>query len=72
MSVKNLLAKTKETIDKFDVTNLTQREAKKFRVVKRFQRDTLKKNALKGETIVTDIFQTDEELIAAREPYTQV
>lgn len=36
MSVKNLLAKTKEPIDKFDVTNLTQREAKKFRVVNRY------------------------------------
>lgn len=36
MSVKNLLAKTKEPIDKFDVTSLTQREAKKYRVVKRF------------------------------------
>lgn len=72
MSVKNLLAKIKEPIDKFDVSGMNPRDSKKFRVVKRFQRDKLKSEALSGKVRVAEIFKTDNEIMIAREPYTQV
>ncbi|CAK60438.1 unnamed protein product (macronuclear) [Paramecium tetraurelia] len=71
MSIKNLIAKTKELHDKFDVTKMNQQEQKQFRVLNRFKRNQLQKDVSKDKINVADQFNTDEEIIHAREPYTK-
>ncbi|CAD8196025.1 unnamed protein product [Paramecium octaurelia] len=72
MSIKNLQSKIKGLRDKFDVSQMTQKESKKFRVLNRFKREDLMKKVQNNQVSVTDLFSTDDELAAAREPYTQV
>ncbi|CAD8111350.1 unnamed protein product [Paramecium sonneborni] len=72
MSIKNLQSKIKGLRDRFDVSQMTQKESKKFRVLNRFKREDLMKKVQNNQVSVTDLFSTDDELAAAREPYTQV
>ncbi|CAD8192818.1 unnamed protein product [Paramecium pentaurelia] len=71
MSIKNLQSKIKTLRDKFDVSSMTQKESKKFRVVNRFKRDQQMKQVMNNQINITDLFEKDDELSAAREPYTQ-
>ncbi|CAD8076816.1 unnamed protein product [Paramecium sonneborni] len=71
MSIKNLLAKTKELHDKFDISKMNQQEQKQFRVLNRIKRNQLQKDVSKDKINVADQFNTDEEIILAREPYTK-
>ncbi|CAD8054540.1 unnamed protein product [Paramecium sonneborni] len=71
MSIKNLLAKTKELHDKFDISKMDQQEQKQFRVLNRIKRNQLQKDVSKEKINVADQFNTDEEIILAREPYTK-
>ncbi|CAD8047499.1 unnamed protein product [Paramecium sonneborni] len=69
LSIKNLLKGIKEPIDKYDVSKLQQREAKKYRVIQRFQRNQLMKNVEKDSIQIADLFMNDEELVLARSPF---
>ncbi|CAD8132326.1 unnamed protein product [Paramecium pentaurelia] len=71
MSIKNLLAKTKDLQDKFDMSKMNQQEQKQFRVLNRFKRNQLQKDVSKDKINVADQFNTDEEIMYAREPYTK-
>ncbi|CAD8047286.1 unnamed protein product [Paramecium primaurelia] len=71
LSIKSLLKGIKQPIDKYDISKLTQREAKKYRVVQRYQRNQLIKKVENNQIQIADLFQTDEELVLARAPFIQ-
>lgn len=51
---------------------MNSKEKKKNKVYNRFKKDELKSQIAEGSYKVSDIFSTDEELIAAHEIFTEV
>ncbi|CAD8157087.1 unnamed protein product [Paramecium octaurelia] len=71
LSIKNLLNKFKEPRDIFDISRMKPREQKQFRVVNRYKRNLLIKSVEDDKIQLATLFEKDEDLIAARELYTQ-
>ncbi|CAK86482.1 unnamed protein product (macronuclear) [Paramecium tetraurelia] len=71
LSIKNLLNKFKEPRDIFDISRMKPREQKQFRVVNRYKRNLLIRSVEDDKIQLATLFEKDEDLIAARELYTQ-
>ncbi|CAD8085296.1 unnamed protein product [Paramecium primaurelia] len=70
-SIKNLLNKFKEPRDIFDISRMNPKEQKQFRVVNRYKRNLLIKSVEDDKIQIAELFEKDEDLITAREPYHQ-
>ncbi|CAD8094231.1 unnamed protein product [Paramecium sonneborni] len=70
LSIKNLLNKFKDPNDFFDINKRNPEEQKQFRVVNRYKRQILIKSVEDDKIQLAELFEKDEDLIIAREPYT--
>ncbi|CAD8181513.1 unnamed protein product [Paramecium octaurelia] len=71
LSIKSLLNKYKEPRDIFDISRMNPREQKQFRVINRYKRNLLIKSVEDDKIQIAELFEKDEDLITAREPYHQ-